>query len=96
MNFPTFDAPRLSPGIDGDAERHVQLDTEITMRVDETDEWINVPLRAVYTDDGLTGWTFEIGPFSVFGADAMQLVNMLAQYGDISGDFRRAPNGGVS
>lgn len=86
-SFPVFDTPRD----DNEAgQRHIQFETPVTMRVDATDEWITVPLRAVFTDDGLTGWSFEIGPYSVSGTEAVALINSLAAYGRLSGDFRPA------
>ncbi|MFH5209223.1 hypothetical protein ACHIPZ_13615 [Antrihabitans sp. NCIMB 15449] len=82
-DFLVFDEARL-----GDAERHVQFERNVTMRVDATDEWISVPVRCVFTDDGLSGFTFEIGPYSVCGADARALANALANFGKVSGEFR--------
>lgn len=88
--WPVFDMPRPDTGLDGAGERHVQAATEITMRVDATDEFVRVPIRAVYVDDGLTGWSLEIGPYSITGSNACDLVNALTAYGRMSGDFRRA------
>lgn len=79
-----FDMPRP----DCDDVRHVQTETEITMRVDGTDQFVRVPVRAVYVDDGLSGWSLEIGPYSIDGADACALTNALVAYGRLSGDFR--------
>lgn len=87
-SFPVFDTPRDDN--EGTGQRHIQFETPVTMRVDATDEWITVPLRAVFTDDGLTGWSFEIGPYSVSGTEAVVLINSLAEYGRLSGDFRPA------
>lgn len=88
--IPAFDEERhLEVG-----ERHVQFERSITMRVDATDDWISVPLRCVFTDDGLTGWSFEIGPYSVADADVRQLANALAHFGQLSGEYRIA--GGAS
>ncbi|UEA61362.1 hypothetical protein LK459_11425 [Gordonia otitidis] len=83
-SFPVFDSPRSDPH----DQRHVQHESGVTMRVDATDEWITVPLRAVFTDDGLSGWSFEIGPYSVSGPDATELANAIAHYGRVSEDFR--------
>lgn len=82
-----FDFQRPTEGFDGAGERHVQREDVVTMRVDETDEWIAVPLRSVFVDDGLTGWSFEIGPYSISGSDAATLINALADYGIRSADF---------
>lgn len=79
-----FDSPRSERG-----RRHVQCQRVVSMRVDETDGWIDVPVRSVFVDDGLTGWTFEIGPYSVCGSDATKLINALAEYGELSGEFIR-------
>lgn len=84
MTFPVFDSSRPDPH----DQRHVQHEADVTMRVDATDEWITVPLRAVFTDDGLSGWSFEIGPYSISGTDATQLANSIAHYGRVSEDFR--------
>lgn len=88
MSFPTFDHPRPETGYHGAGERHVQHETTVTMRVDATDEWITVPVRSVFTSDGLSGWSFEIGPYSISGPEATKLVNALAHYGKLSGDFK--------
>lgn len=45
-----------------------------------------MPLRITFTDDGLTGWRLEIGPYDVEGRDACTLANMLLEYGRLSGD----------
>lgn len=90
MTIPTFDSPRSSTGYGGAGERHVQHETTVTMRVDATDEWIEVPLRSVFTSDGLTGWDFEIGPYSISGPNAAKLINALAHYGRLSEDFEAA------
>lgn len=66
-------------------ERHVMDGDNLTFRLDETDEWVNMPVRSVYDS---TGWTFEIGPYSISGTDARKLINTLARYGEMSGDFR--------
>ncbi|RPA65752.1 hypothetical protein EF294_03165 [Gordonia oryzae] len=89
MSAPIFDGHRSDPH----DQRHVQHETAVTMRVDESDEWIVVPIRAVFTDDGLSGWSFEIGPYSIGGSDATELANALAHYGRLSHDFR--PIGGA-
>lgn len=94
MTIQRFDSARPTNGHSGIGERHVQFERVVRMRVDETDEWIDVPLRSVFTDDGISGWSFEVGPYSVEGADAVALINALAEYGRLSGDFRRA--GGVA
>lgn len=85
MSVPVFDTDRPDPH----GQRHVQHETAVTMRVDETDEWIAVPVRTVFTDDGLSGWSFEIGPYSITGSDATALANAIAHYGRMSDDFRR-------
>ncbi|WP_411815605.1 hypothetical protein [Gordonia sp. SND2] len=90
MTFPTFDTDHPDRGVDGDATRHVQHEIAIPMRIDETDSFVRVPLRSVYVDDGLTGWKFEIGPYSVEGAAARTLANSLAHFGALSGHFRPA------
>ena len=64
--------------------------TAIAVRVDATDQFMRLPLRIVYTSDGLTGWRLEIGPYDVEGRDACTLANMLVEYGRLSGDFRPA------
>lgn len=80
MSLPIFDTTRPDPH----DQRHVQHETAVTMRVDESDEWISVPVRAVFTavftDDGLSG-----GPYSISGSDATELVNALAHYGRLAG-----------
>jgi len=83
-DWPLLDIPRDDP------DRHVQRETEITVRVDATDQFVRLPLRIVYTSDGLTGWSFEVGPYSVSGPDACRLANVIAEYGRLSGDFRPA------
>lgn len=85
MGFPIFDLRRPDPH----DQRHVQHETAVTMRVDATDEWIVVPLRSVFVDDGLTGWVFELGPYSISGSDAAVLANSIAHYGRASEGFRR-------
>lgn len=82
--WPTLDMPRPDSG-----DRHVQHATSVTMRVDATDQFIEVPVRAVFTDDGLTGWSLEIGPYSVAGPDACALANALVGYGQLSGEYLR-------
>lgn len=85
--WPVFDMPRPDTGYDGVGQRHVQAATEITMKVDATDEFVRVPVRAVFVDDGLTGWALEIGPYSIACSDACDLANALRGYGQLSGDF---------
>lgn len=82
MHF-DYDRPDQDP--EGCA-RHVLDETKATFRVDQTDQWVTMPLRTVITD-GL-GFAFEIGPYSIEGADARHLINALATYGRLSGDFR--------
>lgn len=89
-NFPVLDFAR--PG--DEYERIVQRDDMVTFRVDETDEWVNLPVRIVYVDDGLSGFVLEIGPYSVSGDDATKLINALSHYGHLSGDFK--PVGGAA
>lgn len=89
MTIPKFDSPRPARGFDGVGERTIQHETTVTMRVDETDEWIDVPIRSVYLTDGLSGWSFEIGPYSIAGPDATKLINALAHFGRLSGDFKQ-------
>lgn len=84
-DWPTLDIPR-----DDDPDRHVQASTAITVRVDATDQFMRLPLRIVYTSDGLTGWRLELGPYDLEGRDACRLANMLVEYGRLSGDFRPA------
>jgi hypothetical protein len=83
-NFPVLDYER--PG--DEYERIVQRADLVTFRVDETDEWVNLPVRIVYVDDGLSGFVLEIGPYSVCGEDARLVANALAKFGQLSGDFR--------
>ena len=85
MSSPIFDVRRPDPH----GQRHVQRETAVTMRVDATDEWIVVPLRTVFTADGASGWSFEIGPYSISGSDATVLANAIAEYGRASKDFHR-------
>lgn len=88
--FPVLDFDR--PGTED--ERIVQSDEMVTFRVDETDEWVNMPVRVLYVDDGISGFVFEVGPYSVDGADALTLANALIRYGRQSGQFR--PTSGAS
>lgn len=75
------------PDEDPEGCNRIVLDaTSATFRVDQTDEWIDVPLRTVLVD-GL-GFRFEIGPYSIEGEDARRLINALDEYGRRSGDFR--------
>ncbi|UQE74237.1 hypothetical protein MYK68_16115 [Gordonia sp. PP30] len=87
MRFRTFDAQR------GDDQRHVQHEMNLTVRVDETDEFITVPVRTVFTDDGLIGWTFEFGPYSLSDADVRNLANAVAHFGRVSGEFHPIEGG---
>ena len=89
-SIPTFDAPRPDHGFDGVGERHVQHEATVTMRVDETDDWIDVPVRSVFISDGLSGWSFEIGPYSISGREATTLINALVHFGNLSGEFKAA------
>lgn len=95
-SFPVFDEPRADVGFDGHGERHIRHEVAITARVDATDEWITVPVRSVFVSDGLTGWSFEVGPYSIGGPDATALVNALSHYGRLSGDFRPTGQGGAA
>lgn len=88
--IPVFDMPRPETGLGGVGERHIQDSCTVTMTVYATDAFIDVPVRAVYVDDGLSGWALEIGPYSIQGRDACKLANMLERYGRLSQDFRRA------
>jgi len=83
-DWPLLDIPRDDP------DRHVQRETEITVRVALTDGFVRIPLRITFTDDGLTGWRVELGPYDLDGRDACTLANMLVEYGRLSGDFRPA------
>lgn len=90
MNIPVLDWQRPDHGYDGVGERHVQFETPVDARVDETDSYVTFPIRAVFLDDGISGWSFEIGPYSMQGSDVTKLINALAEYGRLSGDFHRA------
>ncbi|MGX9296080.1 hypothetical protein [Tsukamurella paurometabola] len=82
--IPVFDDDR-STDAEYAGERHIDHEQMVTMRVDATDQWINVPVRTVLDDQG---WHFEIGPYSVVGSDATKLINELAHYGRQSGEFK--------
>lgn len=78
--FPVLDSLRPATGFGGAGQRHVQSERTITVRVDETDEYITVPLRSVFTDDGLTGASFEVGPYSLDREDAFSLLESLVSH----------------
>lgn len=72
-------------------ERHILNFDRITFRIDETDEWCDMPCRTVFDD---RGHHFEIGPYSIAGTDALRLVNALSYYGRASGDYRHVTEPG--
>lgn len=88
--YPRFDHDR------GDEEdgmaRHVLDADQITVAADITGDWLTVPIRTVFVD--VMGPRFEFGPFSVSGSDATKLVNALARYGEMTGEFK--PRQGVA
>lgn len=82
---PAFSAPvldydrgqRVSLTGDGvlDAERHVLEQHWHTLRTDETDGYLNLPVRAVLID--AAGPAVEIGPWSVSPDEAQLLADSL-------------------
>ena len=82
--WPVFDHPR-----DDESIWHVQREIEIIVRVDSIDQFVRMPIRIVFVDDGLSGYRLEFGPYSVEGPDACALANMIVQYGEISETFGR-------
>lgn len=83
--IPELDYNRPTEPIPG-CTRHVLDHTVVTARVDETDAWLNLPVRTVVID--AFGPAFEIGPYSVAGEDALALINALSRYGQLTGEFR--------
>lgn len=57
--------------------RDVVNSTEIEPAIDETGDWITLPVRSVI-DAG--GPSFEIGPYSLTGSDVTQLHNALLDH----------------
>lgn len=65
-----------------DAERRVLEQHWHTWRHDSSDEWVNVPTRAVQIDSA--GPAVELGPFSLSAPDARLLADSLRMLADLA------------
>lgn len=73
-DFPILDAPRTA-----DVGREVIRDIgHIEPRIDETDEWVTMPIRLV-TSQGV-GIYLELGPYDLNARDIATLVDAIGAY----------------
>lgn len=63
----------------GDMSARIVLrEASVTARVDETDEWVDMPIRVVMIDSA--GPAIEIGPFSFTGRELAAIGNAIGEY----------------
>ncbi len=70
-----------------DAERRVVEQHWHVVQHDQSDEWVNLPARAVYVD--AAGPAIEIGPFSLDPDDARLLAESLRMLADLAEGIER-------
>jgi len=81
LDFDRYTDPEFAGG------REVIDEKWIEPAVDETGEWITMPVRTVFDS---TGPRFEIGPYSLTESDIATLHNaLLTHIRTFSNDFRR-------
>ncbi|MCZ4276254.1 hypothetical protein [Rhodococcoides yunnanense] len=87
-----FDIQSGQPVDPIESDVHVQREFVATVGVVGSEDWAHIAVQSVFVENG-SGFEFRVGQYRFFGPDATRLINELAHYGQISGDFK--PVGGA-